>query len=166
MKRLLPLLLLSGCALFGPDPEGWEPSGHITDSGWFSLIDSRNPMGPVFPTGQVTLYRANPAERPTMHAVEVAEGQTVEVEVWRNKCLLQDLNAHSVTAPVRAIYLCRMSNLLEHEIAHQKGMRHSEWLSTGVAHCATVLDAGYRTKYRVGDEICIRHGREMERASK
>lgn len=136
--RLLPiLLLLSGCAsIFGPDD--WEPSGHM-------YVASSSPLGAVH------LYRPNPAEKPTIERVEVAEGKFIDVKVWANKCVGNDIES---AYALDDIYLCGLPHKKPHEIAHKKGMQHTPWVSTGLGTCATVVVAGYKTDYKVGQEIC------------
>lgn len=131
--RLLPiLLLLSGCAsIFGPDD--WEPSGH-------HYLGST--LGPVH------LYRANPNERPTVERVEIAPGKFANVNVWAYKCAGSDIE--SAYALDNDIYLCNQPFKKQHELAHRKGMKHTGW----VGNCATIIDAGYNTGYKVGQEIC------------
>lgn len=144
--RYLVLLLLTGCAsIFGPDD--WEPSGHWT-------VASNSPLGPI------ALYRPNPAEKPIIERVEVSEGKFVDVKVWVYKCIGGDVDSSYSVG--REIFLCNKPFTKPHELAHQKGMRHTEWQSTGVGKCSTITVAGYKTDYKVGQEICVVNDTELK----
>ena len=148
---LISAFLLSSCAaIFGPDD--WEPSGHMTVPGMVGA--NGGTMGPV------NLYRQNPNEKPRVVKVEVAEGQTLDVQVFANRCIGGD-NDGTAYALVDKVYLCGRKGIEKHELAHPAGMKHTPWVSTGVGVCATVTHAGYKTGYVVGSEICIVNDFEM-----
>ena len=143
MKSAIALLLsalLAACAMFGPDD--YEPSGHMT-------VEST--LGPAH------LYRPNPNEKPTIERVEIAPGKFKEVQVWAYRCFGKDANA---AYSLDAIYLCNKPEALPHELAHQKGMKHTEWVDTGVAKCSKIIAAGYKTGYTPGTTICVKDGFE------
>lgn len=149
--------LLSGCgtmldAIFGPDD--WEPSGHMTVGGMVTA--NGGTMGPV------NLYRPNPNEKPTIERIEVAEGKFLDVQVYANRCLA-DMEPIYVDYPVPTVYLCgkKSASYREHELAHPKGMKHTAWQGGPVATCATITDAGYKTKYVKGQRICIANDYEF-----
>ena len=155
MKTLaiLAALLLSSCAaldaIFGPDD--WEPTGHMTVPGMVGA--NGGTMGPHH------LYRPNPNEKPRIVKVEVAEGKTLDVQVYAYRCVAGD--TQSAYSMGHIVYLCGKKGMEKHELAHSAGMKHTPWVHTGVAVCATITQAGYKTGYVVGKEVCVANDFEM-----
>lgn len=141
---LLATFLLSSCAaIFGPDD--WEPSGHMTVPGMVGA--NGGTMGPI------NLYRPNPNEKPRVVKVAVAEGKTIDVQVFANRCIGGD-NDGTAYSLGGTVYLCNRPKTEKHELAHSAGMRHGVWMQGGGAKCAKVTHAGYNTGYTVGTMVC------------
>lgn len=50
--------------------------------------------------------------------------------------------------------------VVDHEIEHVRGMRHSQWRNTTRGFCCFVFDAGMSKKYERGDTLCNVNGEE------
>jgi len=61
-----------------------------------------------------------------------------------------------------AVYLCGQPEDEQHEVDHWRGFRHTAWQYSGRIACATVTAAGYKTKYRVGERICMTRDTRFE----
>jgi hypothetical protein len=82
-----------------------------------------------------------------------AAGQPVAVAVTDQPCPY-DVAPSSCYVPM--IYVNGNYRSLPHELAHVAGMLHTPWNGNSFGNkCARVTVAGYRTGYKVGDEICI-----------
>lgn len=51
--------------------------------------------------------------------------------------------------------------VIDHELEHVRGMRHSQWRNTPRGVCCFVYDAGSSKKYERGDILCNINGTEQ-----
>lgn len=88
--------------------------------------------------------------------VETAPGATIKVAVL-NACYDGSGGAFAdVRSPgTPTVYLCGHASDERHELDHVRGMRHTAWVDKDFISCARVTVAGYRTRYRVGQRICM-----------
>lgn len=90
-----------------------------------------------------------------------SEGKPVQVSIAPRGCSKADGLAytHMISDAQAVINLCGLEGLLDHELAHVAGMRHTDWRDG----CAKVTAPGTKTKYRIGQIICHSNGMEKWR---
>ncbi len=102
-----------------------------------------------------------PSEIPRPVQVEVSPGIFKLIKVYPLSCYKSYTGAYA-DIPTNSVFLCGQWPDLEHELAHHRGMGHTAWKEDQYIGCAIITTAGYHTKYKLGDRICMRRDTRYE----